>query len=44
MILVPDISTADVEENFPYSGLEDRSRLAMGLRETGLPDRRGPRS
>jgi len=38
MILVPDISTADVEENFLYSRLEDRSRLAMGLREAGLPD------
>jgi tetratricopeptide (TPR) repeat protein len=35
--LVPNISAADVEENFPYCHREDRSRLAMGLRSGGLP-------
>ena len=35
--LVPNISAADIEENFPYCQREDRGRLAMGLRTAGLP-------
>ena len=35
--LVPNISAADLEENFLYCQREDRSRLAMGLRAGGLP-------
>jgi tetratricopeptide (TPR) repeat protein len=35
--LVPNISAADVEENFLYCQREDRSRLARGLRAAGLP-------
>jgi hypothetical protein len=35
--LVPNISAADVEENFIFSRREDRSRLAKGLRTGGLP-------
>jgi TolB-like protein/Tfp pilus assembly protein PilF len=35
--LVPNISAADLEENFIYCQREDRSRLAMGLRAGGLP-------
>jgi len=38
MALVPDISTADLEENFLYSRPEDRSRFAAGLREAGLAE------
>jgi len=34
--LVPDISAAGVEETFLYCRLEDRSRLARGLRAAGL--------
>jgi adenylate cyclase len=35
--LVPNFSTADLEENFLYYRREDRSRLARGLRTGGLP-------
>jgi TolB-like protein/Flp pilus assembly protein TadD len=43
--LVPDISAADLEENFLYCRQEDRRRLAMGLRAGGLPEQRAfPRS
>jgi hypothetical protein len=35
--LVPNISAADVEENFLFCRREDRSRLAKGLRTGGLP-------
>jgi TolB-like protein/tetratricopeptide (TPR) repeat protein len=35
--LVPNITSADIEETFPYCQREDRSRLAMGLRAGGLP-------
>jgi adenylate cyclase len=35
--LVPNISAADVEENFLYYQREDRSRVAMGLLAAGLP-------
>jgi len=35
--LVPNISAADVEENFIFCRREDRSRLAKGLRTGGLP-------
>jgi hypothetical protein len=34
--LVPGVSAADLEENFPYCRQEDRSRLARGLRAGGL--------
>ena len=37
MKLVPGISAADVEEGFPYCRLEDRQKLATGLRAGGLP-------
>ena len=37
MKLVPGISAAGVEEGFPYYRLEDRQKLAMGLRAGGLP-------
>jgi Flp pilus assembly protein TadD len=35
--LVPNISAADLEDNFIYCQREDRSRLGMGLRAGGLP-------
>jgi TolB-like protein/Flp pilus assembly protein TadD len=35
--LVPNVSAADLEENFHYCQQDDRSRLAMGLRAGGLP-------
>jgi TolB-like protein len=35
--LVPDISAADLEQNFLYCRQEDRGRLAAGLRAGGLP-------
>jgi TolB-like protein len=34
--LVPNISAADLEDNFVYCQREDRRRLAMGLRAGGL--------
>jgi adenylate cyclase len=34
--LVPEVSAADLEENFLYCRQEDRSRLARGLRAGGL--------
>jgi adenylate cyclase len=34
--LVPNVSAADLEENFHYCQQDDRSRLAMGLRAGGL--------
>ena len=37
MKLVPGISAAGVEKGFPYYRLEDRQKLAMGLRAGGLP-------
>ena len=35
--LVPNISAADIEENYLYCRQEDRSRLAEGLRAGGMP-------
>jgi len=35
--LVPNVSAADLEENFFYCQQDDRTRLAMGLRAGGLP-------
>ena len=37
MKLVPGISAAGIEKGFPYYRLEDRQKLAMGLRAGGLP-------